>query len=86
MAYELIYGFENEHPVGIVCRAPCKYCGETATDIGWMSGSEAKCLAPVPMLILRRATREEYVEFVIQNSGAPPHEPLMGFFYAVSMD
>jgi hypothetical protein len=87
----MVFAFDNEHPVGSICRFPCIYCGETASEIGtFVSDDVAKEVsadqAP-PLFIKRIATRYEWLAWCKENAKSGYSEQWDApYFYEVSTD
>jgi hypothetical protein len=81
----LIIAFEFKHPIGCVCRFPCKWCGETDQRTPVSDTFKNVTVAP-PMFILREAAREEHLADCIANGAKNPKHNPKDYFYEVSMD
>lgn len=58
----MVIHFKYPHPVGSVCRHPCKFCRDTKDGEGYLNGHDGSRLPLVPLYIIRVATRDEYVQ------------------------
>lgn len=85
----MIINFDEPHKIGTVCRWPCPQCGESA-DIpineSTLTWDSTVSLSPAqPLLILREATRDEYLAQC--QTLAPGLRPAPnGYNYEVSTD
>src|SRR5208337_2310512 len=85
----MIFAFDRPHREGSVCRFPCSQCGETANEPGTFSGRDASPVTAVqapPLFIIRKATRQEWIEYAIASNAEGALECDAPYFYEVSAD
>lgn len=81
----MIMAFEYYHPTGSICAPPCRFCGETPNNLGNLTDKDG-FVDLVPMMIMREATREEYLAQMAEVSTDLPPVPVGCFYYLVSID
>jgi len=87
----MVFAFDNEHPIGAVCRFPCRHCQETPVEIGTFTDSDigetVNADHAPPLFIRRKATREEWLQYCKENAKSPYSEVCWAeYFYEVSSD
>ena len=80
----LVWGFNRPHRVGSLCGNPCEQCGHAKVMTG--PGNIGRLAVPLPLLIVREATFEEYAASVISNGGRSRDLSRDRFFYVVTLD
>lgn len=80
MSTPLVFGFDEEHPLGYVCTPRCAHCvGAGMTD------AKRNELKEYALLIVRPSTFDAWRKSLLENGGevSDPHYP---FYYEVATD
>lgn len=84
----MIIAFDKPHPIGSICRYPCRHCGDREGASSELTdGHGSVDVRSVAMLIVREVSRQDWRDFCVSmgatRSGEPPP---YGRFYEVQTD